>query len=156
MKTKQAKGGADLDGTWLMVGVLGIFLCLVMSFWALGYYERTATPPLMVLTINQAGCEYVTANGMTAERHGSICQIKVRYRKELFSDGGRIQRDRGGDLQLSAGQVVGMTKLDDGSDEPWTDEHKWAAALLGASLAGMFFFLWVMTRSTKRSDGHDV
>ena len=155
MKTRQAKSKAEHDDTWLMVGVFGIFLSIVMSFWALGYYKRTATPPLMALTINQAGCEYVASAGVATEKRDSICQIKVRYRKELFGDGGRIQRDLGGNLQLSAGQVVGLIQLDDGSDEPWTVEHKWAAALMGASLAGMFFFLWVMTRSTKRSDGHE-
>lgn len=35
MKTKQAKEiGADLDGTWLVVGVIGIYLCLALSIWA--------------------------------------------------------------------------------------------------------------------------
>lgn len=149
MTTKKTNNGADINARTLAIGVLGVLVCLLLAFPALVDFEQTATPPLVALTINQAGCEYVAAAGVATEKHTSTCQIKVRYRKDMWNDGGAIQLDKGQTLQISAGLVVGMVRLDDGSNEPWTDEHRRAAALIGVAFALIIFFMWVLSRSTR-------
>jgi hypothetical protein len=147
MMKRPIQSGVEIETIWLIVGAVGILFSIVVASWALGWLERTATPPLVALTVNQAGCDYAAQNGVATERHDSSCRITVRYRKDLFGEGGRILLQQERELQLNAGQVVGTVQLDDGSGQPWTAGHWWAAILLGASCAGMFLSLWVISRS---------
>ena len=129
----------------LAVGLLGIFASMMMAFWSTGYAVRTETPPLVKLALSQAGCEYVFRSGITADFKNGICMITVRYRAFLFSDGGHIEMPGFRQLEISGGQVVGVVKLDDGRDEPWTAEHKRAVVYLIGTFLLMVVFLWVLS-----------
>lgn len=155
METKNTKDRAGTGDTVAVIGTLGIFLCLPLAFAAVGQFERTATPPLVALTINQAGCEYVAAAGIATDKRDSTCQITVRYRKHLMDDWGTIELPRGGRLDLSGGVVAGMAELDDGSSEPWTDEHKQAAFLLGVPWTAMILIVLAMFRFGARGARHE-
>lgn len=135
--------------TKLIFITVGMFISIAAVFSSLGYVNRTATPPLVQLTISEAGCEYVSKAGVSTEKISSNCTIKVRFKKIMLGDGGIIELKQGHQLQLNNSQIVGMTQLDDGSDEPWTDEHKKAVALLCASVAVMLLLSLVMIRPTK-------
>jgi len=136
----------------IATGAGGFFLGLMLVFWSAGYSERTETPPLMRLTLSQAGCEYVSRSGISAEVKNGICEITARYRKFRLSDGGRIELPGAGSLQISGGQVVGQVELDDGSDEPWTAEHKRAVFCIFASFLLMAVSMWIMSQGTRKGN----
>jgi hypothetical protein len=136
--------------TQMFLGVLGVLISIGLAFWSEGYSERTATPPLVNLTLSKPGCEYVARSGISSAVRDGICTIEVRYRKFRLSDGGTIEQSGLSRIEISSGPVVGLTQIDDGSNEPWPAEHKKAAVYLVGSFMLQLFFLWILVRSAKK------
>jgi hypothetical protein len=146
MKSNQATGKYDFDDRLLLVGLVGAFVGVMWTFHALGQFERSATPPLVVLILTGPACQYVAHAGVHPEEANGICRIRVRYRKNILNDGGSVHLATGGTLEISSGQVVGIVQLDDGSQQPWTSEHREAAWLLAAAISLLPLSLWIMSR----------
>lgn len=117
--------------------------------WSTGYFERTKTPPLVRLTLNQPGCEFIARSGIATEVTNEICTITVRYRAYRLSDGGMIEKRGAPSIAISSGQIVGMTEMDDGSDEPWSAEHKKAFGIWIVTLLLMPLIIVLMSLDTK-------
>ena len=131
-------------GTKLLSGVVCVFISLTLMFYGLGRVERTDTAPLTMLTLTQPGCEYVFRAGIAGEVRNGICSIEARYRMSSCRSGGTIEVPGGWPIEISAGQVVGTNQLDDGSNEPWSAERKYAVATLLAGFALAICSLFIM------------
>lgn len=138
------------NDTKLAIGLIGFFASLTLLFWSFGYFARTSSAPLVTLSLNQTGCEYLSRSGITTEVKNGICMITVRYRAYRLTEGGYLERPGLQPLAISCGQVVGVVKLDDGSDEPWTAEHKTAAICLAVAMLLMAVFLWLTSLGAKQ------
>jgi hypothetical protein len=135
-----------------VIGGFLIFICFGFVFGAMGWIERTETPPLTRIALSQAACESINRSTMTTEIKNGICSIDVRYRKNLLNEGGKIEKEDGTVLMtVSSGQVISVSQLDDGSDQPWTTDHKYAIELENASwlMMVLIFFWMVATDSDK-------
>ena len=139
--------------TKILIVFFGVIANVALAFWSAGYSSRTETPPLLKLTLTQAGCEYVARAGIQAEVKNGICTVSVRFRKIGFGDGGRIERAGAATIEISSGQVVGLTKLDDGNDEPWSPEHQKAIAWVVFSM--LLMLAWVFLARSATSKGKE-
>lgn len=149
MSKKYAPEKVGFSMTKILFVAIGIISSIAAAASSLGYVTRTATPPLMQITLTEPGCEYVAKVGIPVEKANSNCTIKVRYKKVTLSDSGDIALPQGRTLQINNSQIVGMTQIDDGNDEPWTEAHKRAGAFLLASMVAMLLLILVMVRPTR-------
>ena len=125
----------------LIAAVLGFLFNLICVEGLMNYIDQTKTHPLVQLTLIQSGCEFVKRNSIDADESNGICTIKVRYRKNEDDEGGVIEIN-GSSISVNSNQVVGRHQLDDGSDAPWSDEHKMALEwLLGPALFMIFILI---------------
>jgi hypothetical protein len=141
--------------TKMILGMVGIFISLGLSICSTRYLNLTATPPLVNLTLSQAGCEYLSQSGISGEVHNGICTIKVRYRQFHWGGGGIIEQIGLSGIEISGGQVVAINQIDDGSNEPWSDEHRKAVAYLISSFLLALFFLCMLARSARTTEKND-
>ena len=137
--------------------IAGASLLLVIGFvsWSTGYVERTQTPPLVKLTLSQSGCEFVARSGIADEVKNGICTLTVRYRRNRLNDGGVIEKSEIRPIMISSGQVISVTELDDGSDEPWSEEHRQALAIWIASLLLLSLPMWMLLITNSRGKNND-
>jgi len=133
----------------MIIGGAGMLVCIGFISWSTGNWERSKTPPLVRLTLNQPGCESIARSGIENEVKNGICIVTVRYRKFRLSDGGTIEKNDASSIEISSGQVVSVVELDDGSDEPWSAEHKKAFGIWIVSLLLMPIILMLMSGDTK-------
>lgn len=133
----------------MIIGGASMLVCIGFISWSTGNWERSKTPPLVRLTLNQPGCESIARSGIANEVKSGICMITVRYRKYRLSDGGTIEKNDASSIAISSGQVVSVVELDDGSDEPWSAEHKKAFVIWIVSLLLMPLILMLMSGDTK-------
>ena len=123
---------------------IGIFICIFVMFFSLGWVERTDTPPLYKLNLSQPACEAFNRTGFTTEIKNGICTVAVRYRRNHFNEGGTIEEAGTAIMSVGSGQLISLQQLDEGSDEPWTTEHKFAIALQIASFSMMGLMVLAM------------
>lgn len=138
------------QSTKLVIIGAGIFINICVAFWAAGYSGRTETPPLTRLVLKQPGCESVSRAGIPAEISNGVCEISVRFRKNRLNNGGAIDKNGSELIVINSDQVVGFTQIDDGSDEPWSEEHKQAIGLLIGSMMFMGFLVLLMGMDVPR------
>lgn len=138
----------------LVLGVFGAFMGIAPAFWTVGYFERTATPPLMRLTLNQPGCAYVAQFGVSATVNNGICVVTVRYRERIFGDAGLIELPNSPPLEIGGGQVVGKVELDDGSSQPWSGERKKALGYIVLVWLWMGACLMLVRQGATRGGRH--
>jgi hypothetical protein len=131
-----------MDGKYILVAFLGAIFCLPILFLSLGYFEQTETQPLTKLTLTKAGCEFIVQAGISADDKKGICTVVVRFRVGL-GDLGQIERADNTPIKVSRGQVVGMVMLDDGSDAPWSHEHK--IAIFWVVISMLLMLLWALS-----------
>ncbi len=134
----------SLDAKLVAAG-FGFILTMAWVFGLIGVIDRTETPPQLQLTLNRPGCEYIKTTGITADINNGICTITVRYRKNRLNEGGTIEKNGIVLSTISSGQVVSFRQLDDGSDEPWSDEHRRAFEWLLGPVSFMIFILVVLS-----------
>ncbi|MDP2816169.1 MAG: hypothetical protein Q8O19_05775 [Rectinemataceae bacterium] len=133
----------------MVIGAAGFLIVLGFASWSTGYFGRTNTPPLVSMTLSQPGCEFIARSGIATEVKNGICTITVRYRSYRLSDGGTIEKRGAPPIAIGSGQIVGMTELDDGSDEPWSTEHKKAFGIWIVTLLIMLFISVLMLLDIK-------
>ncbi|HQS58750.1 MAG: hypothetical protein B7Y56_10785 [Gallionellales bacterium 35-53-114] len=130
---------------------LALFVAsMVVSFWAAGYFDRTKTPPLVNLTLSQPACKYLSQSGIPVEVNNGLCKITTRYRQGLFEKSRAIEISGKPPLQICDGLIIAVVQLEDGSDEPWSDEHKKALRYLIGSMSLMMLFLTIVLKAIKR------
>ena len=134
----------SLDAKLVAAG-FGFILTMAWVFGLIGVIDRTETPPQLQLTLNRPGCEYIKTTGITADINNGICTITVRYRKNRLNEGGTIEKNGIVLSTISSGQVVSFRQLDDGSDEPWSEQHRQAFEWLLAPALLMIFILVVLS-----------
>lgn len=133
----------------MIIGGACMLIGIGFISWSTGYFERTKTPPLVRLTLNQPGCESIARSGIANEVKNGICLITVRYCKYRLSDGGTIEKRDATPITISSGQVVSVVELDDGSDEPWSVEHKKAFGIWVVTLLVMPLIIVLLSLDTK-------
>lgn len=134
----------------VLVG-LAMFMMIAVLFWTAGFVQRTKTLPLYKITLTSLGCTALSQNGIPVIQTTTGCTAEVRFRKNLISQGGLIEHH--GHMQMGIGgeQIVAYAELDDGSDQPWTTDHKIAIiALVGVMALFGCFVLWMLKSSIVR------
>lgn len=126
----------------------GLFITICLTFGVVGYSERTETPPLTALVLTNQACEQARSIGIDTDKSNGICTVQVRFRKSRLNNGGTIEKSGIVLWAISSEQVVGYSQIDDGSDEPWSAEHKQAIGLLIGSIALMVFLVLLMAIET--------
>src|ERR1017187_6489273 len=133
----------------LVAAVIGFLFNLIWVEGLINYIDQTQTPPLVQLTLIQPGCEFVKRIGIDSDVSDGICSITVRYRKNLEDEGGTIEMNGIPHSSINSTQVIGRHQLDDGSDAPWSDEHKRAFEWL---LAPVLFMISILVVLSLRND----
>jgi len=125
----------------LIAAVLGFLFNMIWVEGLIDYIDQTKTSPLVQLTLIQPGCEFVKRIGIDTAMSDGICTITVRYKKNVDDDGGTIEMNGIPHSSINNTQVIGRHQLDDGSDAPWSEEHKRAFEWL---LAPVLFMISIL------------
>jgi hypothetical protein len=140
------------NNTKVIAGFTGTFLSLILLVMATGYSKRTETAPLVDLTITQAACEYISQSGIATAVSNGICTIKVRFRGSFLGNGGHIEMAGLKPLMISGGQIVGVVRLNEDSDEPWSSEHQLAVIYVAASYFLLALSIWFLSLGAKLNE----
>jgi hypothetical protein len=129
----------------LVVAVIGFLFNMIWVEAVISYIDQTKTSPLVQLTLIQPGCEFVKRIGVDTGMSNGICTITVRYKKNVDDDGGTIEMNGIPHSSINSNQVIGRHQLNDGSDEPWSDEHRRAFEWLLGPVLFMISILVVLS-----------
>lgn len=132
------------------------FVGAILAVLAIGMRGRAFDPKPARLTLTAAGCEYVQLQaGIIGKPVGTNggCEADVDYVSYRFGSGGYVYYgfENTKFLEVSGGQVVGVIRLPDDPDRPWTYEQKKATWLMAASVAFMLAVAFGMSISTRKS-----
>jgi hypothetical protein len=121
-----------------MLGIWGTLVFTLSMLFSSGNMAGNENLPTDQLTLTEPACQYLVQAGIGIAVKNGICSIDVKYRKNRLNDGGTIEHTNGQPIEISAGQVVAVREIDDGSKDPWT-LRQWLALVwfAGSALAAV-------------------
>jgi hypothetical protein len=115
-----------LNSILLAIAIAFLFASLIATFSAADYHYKTRTAPLVTLTLSQPACAYISQYGIATDDSNCLCTLTTRYRGRGLGNSGAIEVAGKPPLRIGEGFIVASVELDDGRNEPWSEEHKTA------------------------------
>ena len=144
----------NLNSILLAIALAFLFASLIATFTAADYLYKTRTSPLVTLTLSQPACAYLSQYGIATDDSNCLCTLTTRYRGRGLGNSGSIEVAGKPPLRISEGFIVASVELDDGRNEPWSDEHKTAFLYMLGSVFLMLLalsgFAVMAVRSTRK------